>query len=262
MSRIENTFRRVKKEGRAVLIPFIVAGDPGIEMTEALVLKMAASGGDIIELGVPFSDPIADGPTIQAASQRALQKGVTLEQIFRVTRKLKTVPLVLMTYFNPVLQYGLGDFAGECQESGIEGVIIPDLPPEEAGPWIEQARRHDLDTIFLVAPTSPSERIRQISRSSRGFIYSVSVTGVTGTRDTMPEQLESSVRQLIGQSGKSVAVGFGISTPEQARDVARFADGVIVGSAIVKMIEEYLDRPELVSRVGEFVGSLAEALKP
>ncbi|OGP56513.1 MAG: tryptophan synthase subunit alpha [Deltaproteobacteria bacterium RBG_13_52_11b] len=262
MSRIENTFRRVKKDGRAALIPFIVAGDPSIEMTEALVHKMAESGADIIELGVPFSDPIADGPTIQAASQRALHKGVNLKSIFHVTRNLRTmdVPLVLMTYFNPVFRYGLERFAVECRESGIDGVIIPDLPPEEAGPWIEKARQAKLDNIFLVAPTSPVERVKQISRWSRGFIYCVSVTGVTGARGKMPEELESVVRQIKKQSEKPVAVGFGVSTPEQARDVGRFADGVIVGSAIVKMIEENLDRPELITRVGDFVGSLSNAL--
>ncbi len=263
MSRIEKTFRRVKNEGRAALIPFIVAGDPSIEMTEALVHKMAESGADIIELGVPFSDPIADGPTIQTASQRALHNGVNLKRIFHLTRNLRTIdaPLVLMTYFNPVFRYGLEHFAVECREGGIDGVIIPDLPPEEAGAWIEEARAVELDTIFLIAPTTPSERTKQISRWSRGFIYYVSVTGVTGARGEMPEELESVVRQIKKESKKPVAVGFGISTPEQAREVGRFADGVIVGSAIVKMIEENLDRPELITRVGDFVGSLSNALK-
>lgn len=263
MSRIKKTFRELRDKGQAALIPFIVAGDPSIEMTEALVQKMVENGGDIIELGVPFSDPLADGPTIQAGSQRALGNGANLNNIFHLTKRLRAIdaPLVLMTYFNPVFQYGLKPFAAECRESAIDGVIIPDLPPEEAGPWIEEARAFELDTIFLVAPTSPPERTKQITRWGRGFIYYVSVTGVTGARGKMPDGLESAVRRMKKQSKKPVAVGFGISTPEQAREVGRFADGVIVGSALVKMIEENLDSPELVARVGRFVASLAEALK-
>jgi tryptophan synthase alpha chain len=263
MSRIEQTFRRLKHGGRAALIPFIVAGDPDLETTSALVLKMAESGADIIELGVPFSDPLADGPTIQAASQRALQNGVTLAKIFHVAEGLKGIetPLVLMTYFNPVFQHGLKPFAAGCRESGIDGVIIPDLPPEEAGPWIKEAGAFGVDTIFLIAPTSTPERIRRISKLSHGFIYYVSVTGVTGPREKVSERLESAVKEIKEQARQPVAVGFGISAPEQAREVGRFADGVIVGSAIVKMIEENLDHPDLVDRVGHGVGSFAHALK-
>jgi len=263
MSKIDQTFQRLKNKGRAALIPFIVAGDPDLETTEAIVLKMAESGADIIELGIPFSDPIADGPTIQAANKRALEKGVNLRDIFRLTERLKgtATPLVLMTYFNPVLRYGLKAFAVGCEEYGIDGVIIPDVPPEEAGPWIHEARRMDLDTIFLITPTSPRERIKLISRLSHGFIYYVSVTGVTGARDKLPEQIESAVRRVKEQSKKRVVVGFGISTPEQAREVGLFADGIIVGSAIVKIIEENLAKPNLISKVGDFISSLAKALK-
>ena len=263
MSRIDRTFNILKNRGQVALIPYIVAGDPDLKTTEALVLKMGESGADIIELGVPFSDPIADGPIIQAASQRALQNGVSLRDMFRLTERLKgiDIPLVLMTYFNPILRYGLKEFAGGGQKSGVDGVIIPDLPPEEAGSWIQEARRIDLDTIFLIAPTSPPERIRLVSRCSRGFIYYVSVTGVTGTRENLSEEIGVAVKRIKEISQKPVAVGFGISSPEQAKTVSRFADGVIVGSAIVKIIGENLKSPDMVERVGDFVSSLAKALK-
>ncbi len=263
MSRIDQTFDRLEQKGQSALIPFIMAGDPDIRTTEALVLKMAEAGADMIELGVPFSDPIADGPTIQAASQRALQNGVSLKEILQLAERLSGInlPVVLMTYFNPVFRYGLRDFAESCGQSGVDGVIIPDLPPEEAGQWIGEARKMGLDTVFLIAPTSPPDRIRLVSRYSQGFIYYVSVTGVTGARENLPEELEPAVKRIKEQSRKRVAVGFGISTPEQAKKVGLFADGVIVGSAIVRMIEESLKNPELTIRVKDFVSSFAQALK-
>jgi tryptophan synthase alpha chain len=263
VSKIDRTFDALKNRGQSALIPFIMAGDPDLETTEVLVSKMVEAGADIVELGVPFSDPLADGPTIQSASQRALRNGTNLKEILYLTERLKgiTVPLVLMTYFNPVFKYGLKEFAEDCQKSGVSGVIIPDLPPEEAGPWVEEARRARLDTIFLIAPTSSPERIKVVSRCSRGFIYYVSVTGVTGTRERLPEELELTVKGIKEQTRKRVAVGFGISTPEQAKGISHFADGVIIGSAIVKMIEENLTNPELPDRVGDFVTSLAKALK-
>ncbi len=263
MSRIDRTFDRLKKRSQSALIPFIMAGDPDIKTTEALVSKMAEAGADIIELGIPFSDPIADGPTIQAASHRALQKGVDLKQVLHMAERLSGIntPLVLMTYFNPVLRYGLRDFAEGCGGSGVNGVIIPDLPPEEAGQWLNEARKMNLDTIFLIAPTSPSDRIRLVNRYSRGFIYYVSVTGVTGARENLPDDLEPAVKRIKEQSRRPVAVGFGISTPEQAKRIGFFADGVIVGSAIVKMIEENVRHPELTFKVKDFVSSFAKALK-
>jgi tryptophan synthase alpha chain len=261
MNRIERVFKKLRNK-RGALIPFVVAGDPDLKTTEALVLKMAECGADIIELGVPFSDPLADGPTIQTASRRALKNGVNLKNILLMAEKLKGIstPLVLMTYFNPVFQYGLKSFAEDCYRYGVDGVIIPDLPPEEAGPWIKEARPLNLGTIFLIAPTSSPDRVELASRSTRGFLYYVSVTGVTGTRGKLPEELEQSVRQIRKYSQKPVAVGFGISNPEQVQEVSRFADGVILGSAIVKVIEENLEEPDLVTRVGGFVASLAGAL--
>jgi len=263
MSRIKQTFERLKGRRQAALIPFIMAGDPDLKTTEVLAVRMAQRGADIIELGVPYSDPLADGPTIQAASQRALQNGVNLKSIFSLARKLQGIasPLVLMTYFNPIFRYGLQAFASDCQRSGIDGVIVPDLPPEEAGAWIEEARKLELDTIFLAAPTSPEERIRLVSKVSRGFIYYVSITGVTGVRGNLPEELASVVRRIKERSRKPVAVGFGVSTPEQAKEVSGFADGVIVGSAIVKIVEEGGKNDQLAERVGDFIASLADAIR-
>jgi len=263
MNKIEQKFKRLKSKDQAALICYLMAGDPDLDTTEALVLKLAESGADIIELGVPYSDPLADGPTIQAASQRALQGGVNLQEVFRVIRRLKDLvpPLVIMTYFNPVFRYGLEAFAGDCQRNGVAGVIIPDLPPEEAGPWIRDARREKLDTIFLAAPTSPPGRIKMISRLSRGFIYYVSLTGVTGVREKLSGGLETAVRRIQEESQKPVAVGFGISTPDQAREVGRFADGVIVGSALVKIIEEDPRKESLLPRMEAFIASLSAALR-
>lgn len=263
MSRIDWTFEKLKDRGQAALIPFVMTGVPDLQATEALVFKMAESGADLIEVGVPFSDPIADGPTIQAASQRALQNGVDLKAIFLLSTNLNGIPtpLILMTYFNPVLQYGLKVFVEHCKKGGIDGVIIPDLPPEEAAAWIKEARSVGLDTIFLTAPTSPPERIRLVSRVSRGFIYHVSVTGVTGARKELPDGLKRDVLRVKENSNKPVAVGFGISTPEQAKEVSRFADGIIVGSAIIRIMDESPNPREGVARAGDFVSSLSSALK-
>ena len=263
MSKIERVFERVKGEGQAALICYLMAGDPDLETTEALVIQMAESGADIIELGVPYSDPLADGPTIQAASQRALQKGVNAREVVKLARRLDGIaaPVVVMTYFNPVLRYGLKAFAEDCQRSSIAGVIIPDLPPEEAGPWMREARKRKLDTIFLAAPTSPLERIKMVNQASRGFIYYVSLTGVTGVKEKLGEGMESAVRRIRAQSQKPVAVGFGISTPEQAGEVSRFADGVIMGSAVVKIVEEEPRREALVSRMRTFISSVSAAMR-
>jgi tryptophan synthase alpha chain len=231
MNKIEERFKRLKSKGQAALICYLMAGDPDFDTTEVLVRKIAELGADVVELGVPYSDPLADGPTIQAASQRALQRGGNLKEVFGLTQRLKDLapPLVVMTYFNPVFRYGLEAFAQDCQGNGVAGVIIPDLPPEEARPWIREARKRKLDTIFLAAPTSPPGRIKMISRLSRGFIYYVSLTGVTGIREKLSGGLEAAVRRIQEESQKPVVVGFGISTLDQAKEISRFADGVIVG---------------------------------
>ena len=257
------TFKRLREKGQTALIPFIVVGDPDLERTEALIFKVAESGADIIELGAPYSNPFADGPVIQAAHQRALQNGVNLREVFYFVKRFKEVkiPLILMTYFSPVFYYGLRNFAEGCKKSGIDGVIIPDLPPEETGLWIKEARKSKLDTILLIVPNMSIQRIKWVSLRSHGFIYYASRNDVTGIREKLPENLEFAVKRINKITKKPIAVGFGISTPEQAKIVGRFADGAIVGSAIVEIIEENPNNPNLIARVGNFVSSLADALK-
>lgn len=260
MNRIDRTFKRLKAQRRKAFIAYITAGDPDLATTLTLVREMPDSGVDIIELGVPFSDPIADGPTIQAASQRALAKGATVKKILGVVKsaRLKTdIPIVLMTYYNPVLRYGLKEFFSSCRKCGVDGVIVPDLPYEESADLVAAAREEAVATIFLAAPTSTPERIKKIVSKSRGFVYYVSLTGVTGARRALPPDIGAGIRRIRSVADKPVAVGFGVSSPEQARALARVADGVIVGSAIVKIIS---DRRNAVARVSKFAGKLAKAI--
>ncbi|MEJ2191147.1 MAG: tryptophan synthase subunit alpha [Nitrospirota bacterium] len=241
MTRIGKTFKKLKRKGRKAFIPYIMAGDPSLERTGELIGLLERHGADIVELGVPFSDPLADGPVIQRAAERALKGGVSLRKVIRFVsdiRRKTQIPLVLMTYFNPVFRYGLEAFMRDASEAGVDGVIVPDLPPEEAGEYRKLARAHGVDTIFLVAPTSTEERRKKIARASSGFLYYVSITGITGARLALAGEAGESIRALREMSGKPVALGFGVSTPEEARQVAAMADGVIVGSAIVKRIAQ------------------------
>jgi tryptophan synthase alpha chain len=240
MSRIGRTFSGLRKKGGKAFIPYIMAGDPTIHKTRELVKTLEDCGADIIELGVPFSDPLADGPTIQRAAQRALTEGVTLHSVLElvaILRRDTRIPIVLMTYYNPVFRYGEEKFVSDAAEAGVDGTIIPDLPPDEAGDLIRYAGKRRLDTIFLLAPTSTEERIKKVSRASSGFIYYVPITGITGSKLSIDQAIEAQVARIRNESGKPVAVGFGISTPEEASTISGFADGVIVGSAIVKRIE-------------------------
>jgi tryptophan synthase alpha chain len=259
MSRIAETFIALKRRGRGGFIPFITAGDPDIATTELLLIELAAAGADIIELGVPFSDPVADGETIQRASERALSDGVTLRDALTCARNVRQhidVPIVLFSYFNPLLQSGEERLAAAANEAGIDGVLVTDLIPEEAETWTETLIQSDLDPIFLVAPTTSDKRLEQIARQARGFIYAVSRAGVTGARDEMTGDAEALVKRVRSVSDLPVAVGFGISTAEQVRQVWRFADAAVIGSAIVSQIENFGDSPDLVTRVGEFARSL------
>jgi tryptophan synthase alpha chain len=259
MSRITRTFGKLKKEGRTAFIPYIMAGDPSLAGTKRLVKLLDECGADVIELGVPFSDPLADGPTIQAAADRALKKGVTLKDVIRTVgelRKTTQVPIVLMTYYNPVYKYGDERFVRQAVAAGVDGVIVPDLPPDEAGGLRKLARKHGLDTIFLLAPTSTSDRLKLVAKSSTGFIYYVSITGITGAALKLDASQRKSIEAIRGLTKKPVALGFGVSSPKEARAVARFADGVIVGSAIVKKIKE---SPE--GEVRKFVESLRAAIR-
>ena len=255
MSRIASVF----KPGYKALIAYITAGYPNINATVKIATMLAESGCDIIELGIPFSDPLADGATIQKASYHALQKGTTpqvcLEAAADIRRIIKT-PLVFMTYYNPVLNYGLEAFCRSCTQAGINGLIVPDLPPEEGMELETITRKQDIDLIYLLAPTSTDERIATVVARSRGFIYLVSLTGVTGTRDNLSPELGSFVKRVRQKARQPLCVGFGISTTEHARRAASLADGVIVGSRLLQLIEEDATLASLKS----FVLSLREAL--
>jgi tryptophan synthase alpha chain len=259
MSRIAETFVALKRKRCGGFIPFITAGDPDIATTELLLIELAAAGADIIEVGVPFSDPVADGETIQRASERALRKGVTLRDALKCVARAKQridVPIVLFSYFNPLLTFGAERLAREAKQAAVDGVLVTDLIPEEAQSWTETLVQCNLDPIFLVAPTTSDNRLKQIAQQARGFIYAVSRAGVTGARDEMTQDAEALVKRVRSISNEPVAVGFGISTPEQVREVWRFADAVVIGSAIVREIERLADAPDLVKRVGEFARAL------
>lgn len=260
MNRIDKKFMELRKARRAAFIAYVTAGDPSLKATERIILALEDSGADIVELGIPFSDPVADGPTIQAASQRALAAGVNLRKIFAMVRGLRRrtgLPLVFMTYYNPVLKFGLKEFFKECAAAGVDGVIIPDLSMEEAKEVIALGRKSGVCTIFLIAPTSPLSRVKAIASRARGFIYYVSLTGVTGARRRLPGELLSKVKAIKAVTGKPVAVGFGVSASSQARSISRVADGVIVGSAIVKIIG---DKKDMISKVSKLARSLASAI--
>ena len=259
MSRIREKFRELKRSGRGGFIPFITAGDPDLVTTERLLIELAKAGADIIELGVPFSDPVADGEVIQRASERALRNGVTLQDALRCVMNVRPridVPIVLFSYFNPLLQFGQEQLAAAAMQAGIDAVLVTDLTPEEAESWTESLLRHQLDPIFLVAPTTSDKRLARIAHQAHGFVYGVSRAGVTGERDEMTRDAEALVKRVRSVSDLPVAVGFGISTAEQVRAVWRFADAAVVGSAIVKQIEKLEDSPDLVKHIGEFARSL------
>jgi tryptophan synthase alpha chain len=259
MSRIRETFAALKRSGRGGFIPFITAGDPDLATTELLLIELAAAGADIIELGVPFSDPIADGEAIQRASDRALRRGVTLGDALTCIARAKQhidVPIVLFSYFNPLLKFGEDRLVDAAQQAGADAVLVTDLIPEEAQTWTKTLLERGLDPIFLVAPTTSDERLAGIAKRARGFIYAVSRAGVTGARDEMTRDAEALVKRVRPVSDLPVAVGFGISTAEQVREVWQFADAAVVGSAIVSQIEKLAGSPDLVSCVGQFARSL------
>jgi tryptophan synthase alpha chain len=264
MNRIEQKFQDLQNARRKAFIAFITAGDPDLETTVRLAPALERAGADILELGVPFSDPLADGPTIQASSARALRGGVTVRGILEAAARIReqsALPLALMTYYNPVFHFGEEKFVTACRKAGVDGLIVPDLPPEEAGNLIAAARGQDIATVFFVAPTTRTERMALVARAATGFIYYVSVAGVTGARSVVPADLAARVRQARRLGRKPVCVGFGVSTPEQVLAVSRVADGVIVGSAIVREIGNNRGRKDLVSRVSGFVERLAAPLK-
>lgn len=258
MNRINAKFKELRKNKKKAFIAFITAGYPNLGTTYKLVLELSKSV-DILELGVPFSDPLADGPVIQEASFQALIKNTHLADIIKLVKKCRksvNTPICLMTYYNPVYCFGEGKFVKVAKAAGVDGVIIPDLPPEEGRPLIKLANKEGLDVIAFLAPTSTLKRIKFVSKIAKGFIYYVSLTGVTGARKGLSSDLGKNIKLIKRFSAKPVCVGFGLSTKAQVKEASKFADGVIVGSAIVKKIKENIGRPDLPKRVSSFVASL------
>jgi tryptophan synthase alpha chain len=239
-TRITARFNKLRDSGEMGLIPYLTAGDPSLAATESFVLALAGAGADVIELGVPFSDPVADGPTIQRAIERSLAAGTTLRGVLDLVRSLRAktdVPLMLFSYYNPVLQMGLERFAADAAAAGADGALITDLTPEEAGDYRAAMRKHDLDTIFLAAPTSTDERLARIAEVSSGFLYVISRTGVTGAKDTLPDELPALIRRTRRATRLPIAVGFGVSLPVHISLLGGLADAAVVGSALVEEIE-------------------------
>ncbi|MBI5561194.1 MAG: tryptophan synthase subunit alpha [Deltaproteobacteria bacterium] len=262
-SRLREVFEELKKRGGKALITFITAGDPTMDSTRELVLEFEKRGADIIELGIPFSDPMADGPTIQASSERALKNSVTLKDVLALVREIReksAIPIVLFGYYNPIFVYGIERFVRDAKGAGAEGVLVVDLPPEESGALERELSRQGLSLIYLLTPTSGADRIRLVCGRASGFIYYVSVAGVTGARERLATRVSSAVKRVKGFTDLPVGVGFGISAPGQVNAVSRYADGVVVGSAIVNIIAENIHSPMLVKKAGRFVERLKRAM--
>ena len=263
ISKLDHAFSQLRQRGEKALIAYVMAGDPSLCDTEQLVVALEQAGADIIELGVPFSDPIADGPVIQQAAERALRSGTSLRAILAMVTRLRArtqIPLVLMAYYNTIHAFGPERFCKEAVQAGVDGLILPDMPPDEAGPLKGPASAAGLPLIFLLAPTSTEARRTYVARQSQGFVYYVSLTGITGAKLLNLADVGKNVEKIRKVTSLPVAVGFGVATPEDAAKVAAIADGVIVGSAIVKQIAAYQQKPEMVKHVAEFVRSLKTAM--
>lgn len=263
MSRIEATLSELKQHNETALIPFVTAGDPDLAMTVDLVLTLADAGADVVELGVPFSDPMADGPTIQAASERALAAGTTLAGVLECVasiRQKSQIPLVLMGYYNPVFRYGSKKFALDAAAAGVDALLLVDLPPEEIDEISAVMAAAGIDLITLLAPTTPRERMVRLAAAAQGYLYYVSMTGVTGAKKISPDDIRVAVEDLKTMTETPVGVGFGITTVEDAKAVGAFADGVVVGSALVKIVEEKGRSDELLPSVAEFIAELKHGL--
>lgn len=261
MGRIEDAFDDLEQRGKKGFIPFVTAGDPDLETTAQILVELAQAGATVIELGVPFSDPMADGPVIQRSSERALRKGVALGDILGVVadvRRTIETPIILFSYFNPLLQFGISKLAQEARVAGIDGVLVTDLSPEEAGEFDAELRANDLDMIFLIAPTSTDARLKLVAQHARGFIYAVSRAGTTGVQASVSVEAERLVNRMRRFSPLPIAVGFGISSAAQVKDVQRYADAVVIGSAIVSKIEQLQDATDVASQLGNFVKELSD----
>jgi len=263
-NRIEKKFKELKKKRKKAFVVFITAGYPDLKTTKRLVFEIEKQGADIIELGMPFSDPLADGPTIQAASEYALKKKINLQKVLDLIadiRRQSQIPLALMTYYNPVFRFGEARFIEAAKRVGLDGVIIPDLPPEEAGGLIRDAKKNQVSTIFFLAPTSTKERIKFISKNTSGFIYYVSLTGVTGARESLAKDLFKKIGLIKRYTNKPICVGFGISKPEHVRALSKTADGVIVGSAVIKEIGKNIGRKDLPKKVNKLISELIRPIR-
>lgn len=251
------------KKGKKALVPFVTAGFPNKNLTPEAVSAFADSGADMVELGIPFSDPLADGPAIQASSQIALQNGVRLKDIFKMTEKIRNrteIPLLLMGYYNPLFAYGLENFVRDATDAGVDGLIVPDLPPEEGKELSDVCRKWQLSLVYLIAPTTPPERILKIASASADFSYCVSITGVTGERKNMSADIKDFLLSIRMKTKKPFVVGFGFSTPEQVREVGHFADGVVVGSALVRMFLQEKNRKAALRKACLLVSKMAGGL--
>lgn len=261
LSRIDAVFKELRDNKRSALMPYLMAGYPDIEASLNLLISVAEAGADLIEFGIPYSDPLADGPTIQAASEVALATGINTDIAFELVKKAREkieTPVAIMTYYNAIYRYGLERFAKNASESGVDGVICPDLPPEEVHPWNEIAEQYGLSNIMFAAPTSTGQRLKKTAELSRGFIYCVSLTGVTGARTNLPSNLTDFIGRVRKVTNKPLAVGFGISQPEQAKQVAGIADGVIIGSALVSLIGA--DRETCTDAAAAYISKIRGAM--
>ena len=263
MSRIKRKFSELRTKGEKALICFLTAGDPNLEKTKQIIFGLEAAGVDCLELGVPFSDPTADGPIIQAASQRALKNGATLAGILDMIaalRKSSEIPIVLFGYYNPILRYGTERFAVRAKQAGVDGILVVDLPPEEATELRQYTDPQGIDFISLIAPTTSTERVKKIASHATGFLYYISITGVTGTAKPQIEEVKKDVERIRRVTQLPLAIGFGISTPQQAKEMAPHADAIVVGSALVKLIAENSQRPDLVAVVSQYAGEMKKAI--
>jgi tryptophan synthase alpha chain len=264
MTRIGRLFQELERAGRRGLIAYLTAGDPSIDRTPALVGALEAGGADLIELGIPFSDPIADGPVIQRASERALRAGASVQRVIECVREIRRrseVPLLLFSYLNPILRYGFARFAGAAAAAGADGALLTDVSVEEAGPYVVQMREKGLDTVFLAAPTSTDRRLELVARYSTGFVYLVSRTGVTGEQARLSDGVAPLVRRMRAVTGLPLAVGFGVSRPEHLAELEPLVEAVVVGSAVVRVIEEHGSSPELEQRLREFAAGLKKGFR-
>ena len=263
MGRIEGKFSYLREKGERALIAYLTAGDPSLAHTKEIILGLDAAGADVLEIGVPFSDPTADGPIIQAASRRALQNGATLSAILDMIgslRKVSEIPIILFGYYNPIFIYGNERFARRAKEVGVDGILVIDLPPEESAELRRYTDRWGIDFISLIAPTTSTERIRKISRDATGFLYYISITGITGTARPRVVDIKRDVERIRRVTTLPLVVGFGISTPQQVGEIAPYVDGVVIGSAFVRLIEENRDRVDMINTVSDYARKMKKPM--